>query len=186
MENKNVVKLHLIETEQIKNFTKRERERLGVPECLLAEYSVNDWFEMNNGIDKEITPLHQYNGAEGYEFRWGHILERRSEQYIVWDFCFLKLLHLYLKHEKGLGDIQKAAFYILERSVDCCTRDIVSVLSMEEGWKIIPCSSVGAFSFVIHFTDEEKARQWAVDNLLTDTVHTIIRKLQKDVVDKKE
>ena len=171
--------LHVIDTEALNRFIGRQKQRLGMPECILEEYSLNDQYEMNNKC--EYPPFKQFQTAEGYEFIWGCIMERRTEQYIVWDFCFNQLLSQYLKSGKRLNELQRAVFYALERSVECTTRDIVPVLSMEEGWKIIPCSAVGAFTLVIHFSQETQARVWAVDNLLHEVLPSIITSLQQDV-----
>ncbi len=184
MTDRKVVKLHLINTGQLNDFLGREKTRINIPECILEEYHINNWFELNSeGL--EVTPLRQYKAVEGFEFNWGHILERRAEQYVVWDFCFSQLLKLYLKNDMGLGDLQRDTFYHLERKVECCTRDMISVLSKDK-WKIVPCSSVGVFSLVLNFTDEQDARQWAVENLINDTVPSIIRKLQNNVGNNKK
>ena len=172
-------KLHVIDTGALNRFTGRQKQRLSMPECILEEYSLNDRDEMK--CHNEYPPLKQYQTAEGYEFIWGHIVERRTEQYIVWDFCFNQLLSQYLKSGKRLSDLQRTVFHALERSVGCTTRDIVPVLSMEEGWKIIPCSAVGVFTLVIHFSQETDAREWAVDQLLHEVLPNIITTLQQDV-----
>lgn len=129
--------------------------------------------------DKD-SPTKQYHESEGFEFTWGHILERRTDKYLVWDFCFVQLLTQYLRAGKRLSDLQRAFFYLLERKIACTTRDIVPVLSMEEGWKIIPCSAVGAFTLVIHFTQEADAREWVAHELLCGAIPEAINELQND------
>ncbi|PKM35482.1 MAG: hypothetical protein CVV06_16045 [Gammaproteobacteria bacterium HGW-Gammaproteobacteria-10] len=122
-------------------------------------------------------PLNHTDRAEGYEFTWGHIQERRAERYLVLDFCFNQLLAHYLNTGRRLNDVQRAVFFEIERMVDCATRDIIPVLSMSEGWKIIPCSTIGVFTLAIHFTEEREAREWVVDTLLNNVIPTVIGKL---------
>lgn len=163
-------------------FLERVKIRLGPPECILEEFCLTppkpDSTSMTD--HQEPEPLKQYQNAEGYRFNWGHILERRTQQYIVWDYCFDQLLIQYLRVGRRLSDLQRAVFYELERRLDCTTRDIVPVLSMEEGWKIIPCSSVGVFTQVVHFAQDKAAREWIVSTLLSETLPDVIAKLQND------
>lgn len=173
---KTKTKLTLINTNHLSLFKEREKKAIGIPECILEEYSLRSGLVMSD----KGGPTKQYNEAEGFEFNWGHILERRADKYIVWDFCFTQLLTQYLRSGKRLSDLQRAFFYFLERKITCTTRDIVPMLSMEEGWKIIPCSAVGAFTLIIHFTQESDAREWVAHDLLCEAIPDIIKKLQND------
>ncbi len=129
----------------------------------------------------EMVPMKQYNNGEGFEFSWGHILERRTDKYIVWEFCFNRLLVQYLRAGKRLTDIQRSTYHFLERTTACATRDIIPVLSMDEGWKIIPCSTIGAFCCVIHFTQEAEAREWIAHDLLIELMPQLITELQQAI-----
>ncbi len=171
-------KLTLINTGHLSQFKEREKQVIGIPECILEEYSLGSGSIMSD--DSKTSPLKQYDAAEGFEFNWGHILERRADKYIIWDFCFTQLLSQYLRSGKRLSDLQRAFYYLLERKIACTTRDIVPVLTMQEGWKIIPCSSVGAFTLIIHFTQEEGARKWVAHDLLCQVIPEIINELQND------
>jgi len=180
MTKQNLEILHVIDTKQYNRFKSREKTRLGIPECILEECSLNFGIEMSS--NKECAPMTQYKNAEGFEFTWGHILERRTDRYIVWDFCFTHLLTQYLATGKRLSDLQRVVYYHLERTVECTTRDIIPVLSMQEGWKIIPCSAVGAFSLVIHFSQEANACEWIINELFHDVLPVLMTALQKDAV----
>lgn len=169
-------KLILIDTHNLSFFKSRKKTPIGIPECILEEYSLRHHLIMSD----RSSPTEQYIDSEGFDFNWGHILERRTDSYIVWDFCFTQLLTQYLRSGKRLSDLQRAFFYQLERKIACTTRDIVPVLSMEKGWKIIPCSSVGAFTLVIHFTQEKDAREWVAHDLLSEVIPEIINTLQHD------
>lgn len=126
-------------------------------------------------------PFSQFQSAEGYEFIWGSVLERRADRYIIWDFYFNQLLTHYLRSGKRLTDLQRDFFSELERRIDCTTRDILPILGMDAGWKIIPCSAVAAFTEVVHFSQEQKARQWTSANLIYSAIPEIIAILQKNV-----
>jgi len=170
--------LYAIDTQLIRRFTERDKTRLALPEVLLEEYSLNKTPQIN--MPDPQSPHREYTHAEGYEFAWGTILERRTDAYIVWDYGFSALLTHYLRHGKRLNDLQRAMFYELERSIDHTTRDITQVLGMTSGWYFIPTSSVGGFSQVIHFTSEKEAKAWTVSNLLYQTLPNIVAKLLKD------
>lgn len=165
-----------IDTVSSNRFRIREKQRLTISESILEE------IRLGNAM-KDYPPISQYENAEGYEFSCGHILERRAGQYLVWDFCFNHLLSQYLSTGRRLNDLQRAVFLELERVVDCTTRDIVKVLSMSDGWKIIPCSTFGVFTLVIHFTEESEAREWVVDTLLNNVIPTVIGKLSANKSD---
>jgi len=175
----NKAKLYVLDTGQLTQFKQREKQKIGMPECILEEYLLTPGFHMTH--EREIPPGKQYIDSEGFEFSWGHILERRTDKYIVWDFCFTNLLSRYLRAGKRLSDLQRAVYYVLERKLSCTTRDIVPVLSMEEGWKIIPCSAVGAFTLVIHFTQEPSAREFVAHDLMLEVIPKMLETLQEDV-----
>ncbi len=167
-----------IDTASSNRFIIREKQRLTISKSILEE------IRLGNAM-KDYPPINQYENAEGYEFSWGHILERRAGQYLVWDFCFNQLLSQYLSTGRRLNDLQRAVFFELERIVDCTTRDIVQVLSMRDGWKIMPCSTLGVFTLVIHFTEESEARKWVVDKLLNSVIPEVIGQLSENKPDHK-
>ncbi len=174
--------LILIDTNQTHQFREGKQKKIGMPESIFEDHAIAPGrCRMTN--DKSSSPMKEYANAEGFEYSWGHILERRVDKYIVWDFCFSHLLTHYHRNGKRLHDLQRAFFSSLEKTVPITTYDIVPVLSMEEGWKIIPCSTVGAFTMVVHFTQEKAAREWAAYDLLCEAIPKIIKELQDNVKD---
>ncbi len=136
---------------------------LAIPDAILSEYILRT--PVMHNIYTPGPPLVQYQAAIGYEFPWGHILERRVNQYVVWDFCLSHLLLQYLQAGKRLEDCQKQVFNALERRFDCTTRDVVMLVGLT-AWQLCPSSSVGIFAQVAHFTAEQAAREWVVNELL--------------------
>ena len=68
--------LTLIDTGQLTRFKARDKQRIGLPESILEEYSLTPELTMND--DNELPPMKQYQNSEGFEFAWGHILERSN------------------------------------------------------------------------------------------------------------
>lgn len=114
-----------IDTTGSNRFRIREKKRLTIPESIREEIRLGN-------VMKDYRPISPYENAEGYKFSWGHILERRAGQYLVWDFCFNQLLSQYLNTGRRLNDLQRTVFFEMERIVDCTTRDIVKILSMSD------------------------------------------------------
>ncbi|MGR9052272.1 MAG: hypothetical protein ACU84J_06460 [Gammaproteobacteria bacterium] len=138
-----------------------------------------------NGVTQRISRSegrHTEKQAQldGYRFAWGRICERRSGAYLVWDFCLDALLLQYSRNGLSLVDLQRAVFEQWERRTDRTTRDILEVLTPDLGWKILPCSTVGAFSLVVHFTEEAKARLWTAE-LIRKDLPAVIGQLGQNV-----
>lgn len=169
-----------IDTDQLTRFTGRHKRRLGIPPSILEEYSLANGSAKVKSTMETTPPFSQFQSAEGYEFTWGCVLERRVDRYIIWDFCFNQLLTHYLRAGKRLTNLQRDFYSELERRICCATRDILPVLGMDTGWKIIPCSAVAAFTEVVHFTNELEAREWTSANLIYGTILDIIARLQKN------
>jgi hypothetical protein len=137
---------------------------LAIPDAILTEYTLRS--PIMHNVHLQPPPLAQYECAIGYEFPWGHILERRVNQYVVWDFCLSQLLMHYLRAGKRLEDCQKQVFTALERTFDCTTRDLFALVGLSKAWQLCPSSSVGMFSQVAHFTAEQQARECVVSELM--------------------
>lgn len=137
---------------------------LTIPDAILSEYTLRPPIMHNAYVQQ--PPLAQYQSAIGYEFPWGHILERRVNHYVVWDFCLSHLLLQFLQAGYRLEDCQKQVFKALERLFACTTRDLYTLVGLTKDWQLCPSSSVGVFSQVSHFTAEQAAREWIVAELL--------------------
>jgi hypothetical protein len=101
--------------------------------------------------------------AIGYLFSWGYILERRFNQFVLWDYC---LTH-YLPAGYRLDEIQRQVFTCVAEKFTCTSRDLMAWLSLESAWMLCPCSAVGLFSHLVHYASEQQAREWVVHELLT-------------------
>lgn len=146
---------------------------LKMPDAILSEYILRT--PTMHNIYAQRPPQAEYQAAIGYEFPWGHILERRTNQYVVWDFCLSHLLLQYLQAGLRLEDCQKQVFRALERQFDCTTRDAVILVGSTKTWALTISSSVGVFSQVVHFTAETAAREWAAHVLVNALPEIIAR-----------
>ena len=139
-----------------------------VPEAILTEYTLKSPIMAMSSASTQAHFLNKtYAEAIGYEFSWGHILERRFNQYIVWDFCLSTLLMAYLHAGQRLEDCQRQMFKALEKQFNCTSRDVMSWISLDNAWQLCPSSSVGIFSLLVHFTSEDQAKHWVVRELLS-------------------
>lgn len=120
-------------------------------------------------------------GAQQFTFTWGYILERRANQYVVWDFCLEPLLKQYLAAGKPLEDCQHQVFKALEQRFQCTTRDLLILVGLTQDWQLCPAPSIGLFSQVSHFTAEKRAREWISGELLT-ALPDIIQEVQNNVL----
>lgn len=116
--------------------------------------------------------------SKSYAFSWGYIKERKIGQHVIWDYYFTELLNLYVDSGQCISDLQGAVFNEIEQKVTCSTRDILAILGMNDGWFIFPSCSEATLCQVTHFSQEEKARQWAMNTLINDIVPAIIATLE--------
>ncbi len=165
-----------------KRFLQQLTQPLAIPDAILSEYILRS--PIMHNVYAPQPPLVQYSSAIGYEFPWGHILERRTNQVVVWDFCLSHLLLQYLQAGKRLEDCQKQVFRALERQFDCTTRDVVTLVGLAKAWQLCPSSSVGIFSQVAHFTAEQAAREWVANELLA-VLPEIIAGVQRQLLNHK-
>lgn len=106
--------------------------------------------------------------AEGYVFPWGHIVERRIERVIAWEFCFDALLRRDHSHHRGLQELQRVLFDRLVQDLpEWVETDLLSLASLDTGWRIYPGMTLGGFTVVAHFYWEDDARRWVADTLMT-------------------
>jgi hypothetical protein len=191
------MKLNLIiktqlDKEAIERFRTKQREPLAIPDSIQEEYRLNEERTTPSGGDRrqkrrqkikvvvdQGPPLEQYRDATGYRFSWGHILERRVAQFVVWDFCLTHLLARYHRAELRLRDLQERLFEFLEEEVEYTAREPALAAGLIEGWAIYPGAAVGAFTEVIHFASEEAAREWTADILIEKVLPKAIAKARE-------
>lgn len=106
-------------------------------------------------------PLAQYINAQGYCFVWGHILERRCDNHIDWDFCLEALLERYHQHNLLLNDLQQATFKVLETTLpDRVGYEREPAADYRQGWRLYQGTVISAFTVRCHFSRETEARHW--------------------------
>ena len=110
---------------------------------------------------------------DNYQFAWGVMTEQKRGDFVIWEYSLTELLKAYLAAGKRLNDLQREVFYLLEKHVVNSTRDIATLLGMNQGWTVAPSHSNSIFYLVAHFSQQEEARQWAVDHLFFDTIPMI-------------
>lgn len=115
---------------------------------------------------------------EKYEFSWGHITEKKTGEYVIWEYSFDELLKAYQGAGKRTSDLQRAVFYILEQKCECSTRDISVLLNLQHGWKIMPSTNTHSIFYQIaHFSHEEASKKWAMNNLFIGIIPAIVEAL---------
>ncbi len=110
-----------------------------------------------------VTPLPSIR----VEFAWGTLVERRCQQFVIWDFCLVPLSTGLPRSEAdaGLDACQWRVFQELERCFSCTARDLVTLLERVETWVLFPGTALGTFCQVVHFAWEQEARHWVVTEL---------------------
>ena len=161
----------------IQRFLRKEKQVVTIPDSIVQEYPLTKKSKGRNPgskakpVQSELrTPYEQYAQGEGYNFSWGHILERRMAQFIFWDFCLSNLLTQFQSRGMGLNELQRIVFDVLEAEVECTGSEPVTAVGLTDGWKIYPGTAISAFTMVIHFASEEKARDWTAETLLEEVV----------------
>jgi hypothetical protein len=131
---------------------------------------------------KDMTSFELKQNIENYAFSWGHITEKKTGEYVIWEYSANELLETYHAAGKSTGDLQHAVFYLLEQKVEYTTRDISVLLNIQNGWKLIPSNNTTSIFYqVSHFSHEEAAKKWAINNLFLDIVPAIVKTLKQHV-----
>lgn len=149
------------------------KTNLDVPASLLNEYGLT---QAAPKAPPQRPPYAQYLQSQGYEFSWGHILERSVERLIVWDFVFDRLLQRYQRAGLGLRQLQAVVFEILEVRCDCTERDTILAAAShaEWDWQVFPGGAVSAFVVAAHFTRDAEARAWVAEVLIPQVLPEVI------------
>ena len=110
---------------------------------------------------------------QGYLFSWGHIEERRIENWVIWDFHF----HDFRRHDPST-DLQGKRFGELVQCLGCVFRESIDVPCSAIGWSIAPGEGLGAFSVMTHFCHEEAARRWIAATLIPAILPYLIERVE--------
>ena len=130
----------------------------------------------NGGGNGKNHPEHEVDSnMEHYDFSWGRITEKKTGEYVIWEYSFDELLKAYQDAGKRASDLQRAVFYVLEKKCDCSTRDISVLLKLEHGWKITPSTNTSSIFYQItHLSHEDASKKWAMNNLFFGIIPAIV------------
>jgi hypothetical protein len=128
--------------------------------------------------EKSMTRLESQQNTENYTFSWGHITEKKTGEYVIWEYSANELLANYHAAGKRTSDLQRQVFHLLEQKVEYTTRDISVLLNIRNGWKLIPSNNTKSIFYqVSHFSHEEAAKKWAMNHLFIGIVPDIVKTL---------
>jgi len=177
----------------IQLFRSKEQQPIAIPQSIREEYRLNEQEQTLIEIKPQpshrrntdsvdlLTPEKQYTDANGTVFSWGHILERRVNQFVIWDFCLTHLLSRYLSRGLRFRDLQRVVFAEIEAGVECTSREPVMAVGLIGGWAIYPGTAVGAITQVVHFASESEARDWTAQILIDKVLPKAIVQARKYV-----
>jgi len=128
-------------------------------------------------------PLSHYINAEGYYFAWGHILERRCDNHIAWDFCLEALLERYHQQHLLLNDLQQATLKVLETSLSGRVGyEWEPAADYRQGWRFYKGTVISAFTVRCHFSRETEARHWLSTIFLPQLLPGLLYQVQQGIL----
>ncbi len=135
---------------------------IALPQSICDDYAKRGKLVTERGpFSLQAPPLAPYINAQGYPFTWGHILERRCDNYIDWDFCLESLLERYHQHDLLLHHLQQAAFNALEASLPGLVGyEWEPAATYPYGFRLYPGTVISAFTLRCHFAREDEGRHW--------------------------
>ena len=159
------------------------KQAIALPPSICTEYALQGRSAISsNPLSLNVPPLAHYINAQGYCFAWGHILERRSDNHIDWDFCLESLLERYHQQQLLLKDLQQASFTVLEASLpDRVGYDREAAAIYRQGWCLFQGSAVSAFTVRCHFSRETEARNWLSSPFLSRLLPGLLYQLQETI-----
>lgn len=178
----------IIDREALRRFQNKTYQTVAIPEVLMEAYRLIGADLGLTGHEKPQSTQdpkgirgikHVYQDAQGVVFSWGHILERRINQYVIWDYCLIPLLNRYLGRGLHLSHLQQQVFTVIEKHVNRTTRDVISTVAITEGWTFCPGTAISAVTQVVHFTAEREARDWTAERLLEQVLPNAIAKARE-------
>lgn len=138
------------------------KQAIALPQSICTDYARQGRPATPRGLlPLNAPPLAQYINAQGYTFAWGHILERRCDNHIDWDFCLESLLERYHQHHLLLKDLQQATFLVLEATLPgMVAYEREPAAADRQGWRLYQGTVISAFTLRCHFSREAEARHW--------------------------
>jgi hypothetical protein len=139
-----------------------QKQAIALPQSICTDYALQGRPATPRGLmPLNAPPLAQYINAQGYCFAWGHILERRCDNHIDWDFCLEALLERYHQQHLLLVDLQQAAFKVLETTLPGLVGyEREPAAAYRQGWRLYQGDVISTFTLRCHFSREAEARDW--------------------------
>lgn len=165
------------------NLNPEMKQALSLPQSICIDYALRGRSATpGHPLQLNAPPLAQYINAEGFCFTWGHILERRRDNQVLWDFCLGPLLERY--HQKGLllVDLQQTTLRELQATIpELVSHEWDATSVVRDGWRLYPGTVISAFSLRCHFTREHEARHWLSGMFLPLLLPGLLYKVQRHV-----
>lgn len=159
------------------------KQAIALPQSICTDFALQGRPATPRGLlSLNAPPLAQYINAQGYCFAWGHILERRCDNHVDWDFCLETLLERYHQRHLLLADLQHAAFKALEASLpDRVGYDREAAATYRQGWRLFQGTVVSAFTLRCHFSREAEARDWLSTEFLPLLLPGLLYQVQEAI-----
>jgi hypothetical protein len=113
--------------------------------------------------------------CEHATYEWGFVLQRRAQQYVIYDYCF----DAFYQHLHGATnfDTLQADLCRLINNTHLFKHGIYHLLSGAKPWALVS-SDVGAFSLVAHIQYEQQAYDWSMHTLVLQLIPNILQRYQ--------
>lgn len=160
------------------------KQAIALPQSICTDFALQGRPPVTRHLlPLNMPPLCQYINAQGYGFAWGHILERRCDNHIVWDFCLEALLERYHQQRLLLNDLQLATFKVLESTLpDRIGYEWEPAAAYRQGWRLYQGSVISAFTLRCHFSRETEARHWLATEFLTRVLPEVLHQVQQTLL----
>ncbi|MCH9699265.1 MAG: hypothetical protein K0U68_14275 [Gammaproteobacteria bacterium] len=118
--------------------------------------------------------------CEHATYDWGFVLQRRAQQYVIYDYCF----DGFYRHRHGAPNLHtlQAEISRLIHNTHLFKHGIYGLLSGTRPWVLLS-SDVGAFSLVAHIQHEQEAYDWSTQTLVFKLIPTILQRYQAHACD---
>ncbi len=128
---------------------------------LFTHHGLPDHFTQRNDL------LSQHHVCEYIVFKWGFIIQRRVQQYVILDYCFDRF-HRIINSPSSL-DVLHTDLYRLLDNKGIFHRGLHGLLSGTYPWLLLT-SDIGAFSLVAHIQYEQQACHWVNHQVIAQRV----------------
>ncbi len=120
--------------------------------------------------------LSHSDACEHIVFKWGFIIQRRVQQYVILDYCF-DTFHQVINSPSSIDALHTDIYRRLEDNKRIFHRSLHGLLSGTYPWLLLT-SDIGAFSLVTHIQYEQQACHWVNHQLIARLVPDVLRRYQ--------